>query len=134
MGLIKFPTHYQNPLPQTHTKLGTGEYIRFPYIKLLASDQGCKKQNTFIVSDIYLCYEAFTYIYFVTFSPISDTSPLLSWIIEKKLQSITCQHCIWSHSPILLKLWLKVQLDYNVLATFLQVLSTLLSFRHYPKS
>ena len=54
MDLIKFPTQYYNPLPQTHTKLGMGECKSFLYIKLLASDQGCKKQNTFIVSEIYV--------------------------------------------------------------------------------
>ena len=52
MDLIKFPTHYLNPLPQTHTKMGKAEYT-FPYINILASDQCRKKQNT-IMSDIYL--------------------------------------------------------------------------------
>ena len=31
-------------------KVGAGGYIGFPYIDLLASDQGCQKQNTYIVS------------------------------------------------------------------------------------
>ena len=75
MDLIKFPTHYYNPLPQ-HTQLGTGEYISVPYINLLASDQGCKKQNTFNVPYIYVI--ELLHIYVVIFPPISDTSPLLS--------------------------------------------------------
>ena len=139
MDLIKFSTHYYNPFPEihthththTHTQLGMGEYIGFPYINSLASNQGCKKQNTCNVSYIYVM--EFLHIYVVTFSPISDSSPLLSWIIDKKFLSILWQHCVWSHSLILSKLYLKVKLGYKFLAIFLQVLSMLLSFRHYPK-
>ena len=150
---FKFSTHYYNPFPHTHTcththahtyththththihtntQLGMGEYIGFPYINLLASNQGCKKQNTCNVPYIYVM--ELLHIYVVTFSPISDTSPLLSRIIDKKFLSILWQHCVLSHSLILSKLYLKVQLGYNFLATFLQVLPMLLSFRHYPK-
>ena len=80
MDLIKFSTHYYNPFPETHThthtQLGMGEYIGFPYINSLASNQGCKKQNTCNVSYIYEM--ELLHIFVVTFSPISDTSPLLS--------------------------------------------------------
>ena len=84
MNLIKISIHYSNLLPHTHahthththTQLGAGGYIGFPYINLLASDQGCQKQNTYIVSQIYVM--ELLHIYVVTLSPISDTSPLLS--------------------------------------------------------
>ena len=134
MDLIKFSTHYYNSFPQTqtHTQLGTREYISFPYINLLASEKAVKKLNTFTVSYIYVM--ELLHIYVVIFSPISDTSPLLSWINNKNVPSISCQHWIWSQSFILSKLYLKVHLGYNVLATFLQFLSTLLDFLHYPKS
>ena len=76
MDLINFSTHYWNSLPQIQTQLAKREYISFPYIKMLASDQGCQKQNTFIVSNIHVM--ELLHIYVVTFCPISDTSPLLS--------------------------------------------------------
>ena len=108
MDLIKFPTYYYKPLPQAqrHTQLGAIEYIDFPYIKLLASDQSCKKLNTFTVSYIYVM--EILHIYVVTFSATSDTSPLISWIIGKKFLLISYQRCVWSHSSILSKLYLKV--------------------------
>ena len=130
MDLIKFSTHYYNPFPQTHThthththihthkQLGMGECIGFP---LLASNQGCKKQNTFNVSYVYVM--ELLHIYVVTFFPISDTFSLL----------VLWQHCVWSHSLILSELYLKAKLGYKFLPIFLQVLSMLLSFRHYPK-
>ena len=127
MDLIRFSIHYYNPFPQTHIHTRTHthmhahthththshmrKYIGFSYINLLASKQGCKKQNICNVSYIYVM--ELLYMYVATFSPISDTSPLLSWIIDEKFLSILCQHCVWSHSLILSKLYLKVQLGYN---------------------
>ena len=72
-------------LPQRH-KTGHGRVHKFSLHK------NCWRQIKAVKNKIpllcrvrHLCNGTFTYIYFVAFSPISDTSPLLFWIIEKKV-------------------------------------------------
>ena len=101
MDLTKFSTNYYNPFPHKHTHSHTHTHThtnwaregkKNSYINLLASDQGCKKQNTFTVSYNYV--KKLLHIYVATFSPISDTFSSLSSIIEKRFMPISCQHCL----------------------------------------